>query len=272
MRPDRRSADNGPGRTADPASPSGGRRRPPSPPPRRRRRRKPPRRRKRRKKRRRNRPRCESLGDPKFSRAKYERPSHPWEAERIKTENELLKKYGLKNKKELWRSQYVLRRFRQRARELQARVRTGDKQAEKEREQLLRRLGRLGLLPLQGTTLDDVLALDVEAVLSRRPPTLTFLQGLAFTPRQARQFIVHGHVSVGGRRVTIPGILVSRTQENVIAYDERSGISNDLHPVRQQGQIPGAPASEGIEDEGPDLSGDEPAVPSPPSEPGPKEV
>src|SRR5207249_2846039 len=133
-------------------------------------------------------------------------------------------------------------RFRQRARELQARVRTGDKQAEKEREQLLRRLGRLGLLPLEGTTLDDVLALDVEAVLSRRLQTLTFLKGLAFTPRQARQFIVHGHVSVGGRRVTIPGILVSRTQENVIAYDERSGISNDLHPVRQQGQIPGPPA------------------------------
>src|SRR5207247_6442275 len=237
-------------------------RRPPSPPPRRRRRRKPPRRRKRRKKRRRNRPRCESLGDPKVSRAKFERPSHPWEAERIKAENELLKKYGLKNKKELWRSQYVLRRFRQRARELQARVRTGDKQAEKEREQLLRRLGRLGLLPLEGTTLDDVLALDVEAVLSRRLQTLTFLKGLAFTPRQARQFIVHGHVSVGGRRVTIPGVLVSRTEENVITYDERSAISSDLHPVRQTGQPPAPPAAEGGEDEGPELP-DEPGAPTP---------
>src|SRR5439155_135623 len=130
-----------------------------------------------------------------------------------KAENELLKKYGQKNKKELWRSQYVLRRFRQRARELQARIRTRDKQAEKEREQLLRRLGRLGLLPLEGTTLDDVLALDVEAILSRRLQTLTFLKGLAFTPRQARQFIVHGHVSIAGRRVTIPGILVRRAKE-----------------------------------------------------------
>jgi len=189
------------------------------------------------------------LGDPKFSRAKFERPSHPWEAERIKAENELLKKYGLKNKKELWRSQYVLRRFRQRARELQARIRTRDKQAEKEREQLLRRLGRLGLLPLEGTTLDDVLALDVEAILSRRLQTLTFLKGLAFTPRQARQFIVHGHVSIGGR-----------TQETGITYDERSPISNDLHPVRQQGQIPGPAAADG--EEGPDLSGDEPAAPT----------
>ncbi len=201
------------------------------------------------------------MGDPKFSRAKYERPSHPWEAERIKAENELLKKYGLKNKKELWRSQYTLRRFRQRARELQARVRQKDKQAEKEREQLLRRLGRLGLLPLEGTTLDDVLALDVEAILSRRLQTMTFLKGLAFTPRQARQFIVHGHVSVGGRRVTIPGVLVSRTDENVITYDERSVISSDLHPVRQQGQPtppPAAAGAEGGEDEAP-----EPEPPAP---------
>jgi len=141
-------------------------------------------------------------------------------------------------------------------------VRTGDKQAEKEREQLLRRLGRLGLLPLDGTTLDDVLALDVEAILSRRLQTLTFLKGLAFTPRQARQFIVHGHVSVGGRRVTIPGVLVSRTEENVIAYDERSAISSDLHPVRQTGQPP-APPAEGREDEeGPELP-DEPGAPTP---------
>lgn len=186
------------------------------------------------------------MGDPKFSRARYERPSHPWEGERIKAENELLKKYGLKNKKELWRSQYTLRRFRQRARELQARVRTGDEQAEKEREQLLRRLGRLGLLPLEGTTLDDVLGLDVEALLSRRLQTLTFLKGLAFTPRQARQFIVHGHVSVSGRRVTIPGYVVNRTEENAILYDERSPIANELHPARPGSQMP-APPAEGEE-------------------------
>ncbi len=197
------------------------------------------------------------MGDPKFSRAHFERPSHPWEAERIKTENELLKKYGLKNKKELWRSQYTLRRFRQRARELQALVRTGNKQAEKEREQLLRRLGRLGLLPLDGTTLDDVLGLDVEALLSRRLQTLTFLKGLAFTPRQARQFIVHGHVSIEGRRVTIPGYLVNRQEENAILYDERSPIANDLHPVRQGAQPPAAAA--GAEGEGePEAQGEAP--------------
>src|SRR3989442_12588319 len=104
----------------------------PSRPRRRRRRKRRPRRRKRRRKRRRRkRRRSEPLGDPKFSRAKFERPSHPWEAERIKTENELLKKYGLKNKQELWRSQYVLRRFREHAPGVQAPVGAGHKQGEK---------------------------------------------------------------------------------------------------------------------------------------------
>ena len=208
------------------------------------------------------------MGDPKFSRAKYERPSHPWEGERIKAENVLLKKYGLKNKKELWRSEYRLRHFRQRARELQALVRTGNKQAEKERVELLRRLGTLGLLPLEGTTLDDVLALDVEALLSRRLQTLTFLRGLAFNPRQARQFIVHGHVSVAGRRMTIPGYIVSRAEEVSIGYDERSPISNDLHPARPGSQMP-APPVPGEEAEGPDMEPDEPKEPVGPADTGP---
>jgi len=198
------------------------------------------------------------LGDPKFSRKRYDRPSHPWEGERIKAENELLKKYGLKNKKELWRAQSVLRRFRQRARQLQALVRYGDKQAGKERDELIGRLGRIGLLPTEGATLDDVLSLDVEAVLSRRLQTLAFVKGLAFTPHQARQFIVHGHVAIGTRRVTVPGYIVTRTEEGGIIYDPRSPISHDMHPARPGAPAPEAPPTEG---EGPEAPGGPPAPP-----------
>jgi small subunit ribosomal protein S4 len=172
------------------------------------------------------------LGDPKFPRKKYDRPSHPWEGERIKAENELLSKYGLKNKKELWRAQSFLSSIRGRARELQALVRYGNKQAIKEKDELVARLGRLGLLPVEGATLDDVLALDTEAVLSRRLQTMAYVKGLAFNPRQARQFIVHGHMSVGGRAVRAPGHLVSRVEEEAIVYDPRSPLANDLHPAR----------------------------------------
>jgi small subunit ribosomal protein S4 len=52
------------------------------------------------------------MGDPKFSRRKYDTPSHPWQGVRIKEENELIKKYGLKNKRELWKVQSLLRNYR----------------------------------------------------------------------------------------------------------------------------------------------------------------
>ena len=194
------------------------------------------------------------MGDPKFSRRTYKRPSHPWEAERIKAENELITKYGLKNKRELWKALAILRRFRQRARILQAQIRFRDPQAEKEKTELLRRLGRLGLLPLEGATLDDVLALDVEAVLSRRFQTLAFVKGLAYTPHQARQFIVHGHMSLGDRRVTIPGYLVNRDEEVGIVYDPRSPLAHELHPARPGAQPPAPPAGE--PGEGPELEGE----------------
>jgi len=184
------------------------------------------------------------VGDPKFSRKKYVRPSSPWEAERIKLENELLKKYGLKNKKELWRTQSFLRRFRQRARILQALVRAGDEQAEIVKDELIGKLARLGLLPMEGATLDDVLTLDVEAVLSRRLQTLVFVKGLTFTPRQARQFITHGHISVKGRTVRVPGYIVSRTEEPTVTYDERSPIAHDLHPARATERLEREPVEE----------------------------
>ena len=41
------------------------------------------------------------MGQPRKSRKKYNTPPHPWNAERIKNENKLMTKYGLKNKKEM---------------------------------------------------------------------------------------------------------------------------------------------------------------------------
>jgi small subunit ribosomal protein S4 len=172
------------------------------------------------------------MGDPKFSKRKYESPAQPWEGERIKAENELLQKYGLKNKRELWTAQSLVRRLRAQSRELQARLRTGDPQAKKETEELLGRCGRLALLPADGATLNDVLALNTEAVLARRLQTVVYRKGLAFTPKQARQMIVHGHASVDGRKVTIPGYIVRRGEEEAIDYHETSPLTDDMHPTR----------------------------------------
>src|SRR2546428_458951 len=107
------------------------------------------------------------MGDPKFPRRKFATPFHGWKADRIAEENALQKKYGLKNKKEVWRAKSHLRAFRTRARKLAAQIRTGNPQANLERDQLIARLFKTGLLPSAAATLDDVLGLNVEQILTR---------------------------------------------------------------------------------------------------------
>lgn len=171
------------------------------------------------------------MGNPRFSRKKYETPTHPWQAERIKEENELIKKYGLKNKREVWKAQSLLRNFRRQARELFPKLRMNDKQGGKETEQLIGKLIRLGILQ-ENATLDDVLALNMEAVLSRRLQTMAYMKGLTSTLKQSRQFIVHGHIAVNGRKVTIPGCMVKKDEENLLTYYRTSPLNNEEHSVR----------------------------------------
>lgn len=171
------------------------------------------------------------MGKPKFSRKKYETPSHPWQEDRIKAENELIKKYGLKNKREVWKAETALRKYRGQARELLAKISGGDPQIKKENDQLLMRLTRMNMLH-PNSTLDDVLALETESVLSRRLQTLTYLKGLANTPNQARQLITHGHIAIAGRKVTVPSYIVTKDEESEIGYVADSPLNDMLHPAR----------------------------------------
>ncbi len=172
------------------------------------------------------------MGDPKFLRRTYDTPKHPWEAARMEEERKLLAKYGLKNKRELWKAQSILRRIRRQARELQARLRVGEPQARHETDQLIGRLTRLGVLPAGSPTIDDVLALNTEDLLQRRFEWVVFHRGLAPTANGARQWITHGHFSIGDHRVTRPGYLVPSAEEPMIAYSPTSPLANDDHALR----------------------------------------
>ncbi|RLF57857.1 MAG: 30S ribosomal protein S4, partial [Thermoplasmata archaeon] len=114
------------------------------------------------------------MGDPKRLRKKYETPSHPWEEERIKRENELMKKYGLKNKREIWKAETILRKYRTQARKLLAKVGSEDPVYKRQVEQLMNHLIRMNLVK-PDATLDDCLALTVEDILKRRLQTLVYL-------------------------------------------------------------------------------------------------
>ena len=163
----------------------------------------------------------------------YETPNHPYQGERIAEESDLLGRYGLKNKQELWRAQSELRSYRREARKLLGRV--SDEGESAEDVEFVSRLRRLGILG-ESDELDAVLSLDVTDVLERRLQTVAYRQGLASTPQQARQFIVHGHVTVDGSRVTAPSSKVDVRTEDAIAFDETSPLTDELHPARADNQ------------------------------------
>ncbi|QGN07116.1 30S ribosomal protein S4 [Halorhabdus sp. CBA1104] len=158
----------------------------------------------------------------------YETPNHPFQGERIADEMGLIGQYGLKNKEELWRAQSELRGYRREARRL-----LGRDADEREAEEFLGRLKRLGILGDEDR-LDDVLSLEVTDVLERRLQTVVYRKGLANTVDQARQFITHGHILVEGRRVSIPSKMVAVAEEPSIEFDETSPLADDLHPERAE--------------------------------------
>lgn len=154
------------------------------------------------------------MGDPRKPRKKWIGPRHPWVKERLQQEMELMGKYGLRNKRELWKAQTLARKFRHQARKLLA---LPEHLRKTEEEALLRRLKTLGILR-EDATLDDVLGLTAENVLQRRLQTIVYEKGLASTIYQARQLIVHGHIAINGRRVTSPGYLVKKYEEDSIDF------------------------------------------------------
>ena len=176
------------------------------------------------------------MGKPKFPRRKYDVPLHPWKEARIKSERELIKKYGLKNHREVWKAKTLLRKYRRKARELLAKVGGGDPQINKESTQILYYLTRMSILPAN-CSLDDVLALDTETILSRRLQTLVYHRGFANTISHARQLVSHGHIAIGKRKITIPGYMVQTDEENNIGYVEKSPMNSLSHPARPKSEV-----------------------------------
>ena len=169
------------------------------------------------------------MGDPKFPSKHYNTPSHPWQKIRIEQEKTLIHQYGLKNKREIWKAKTKDRSMRRQARKLTANA--NDEQAQKEKSLLLTKLNRLGMLE-EGSGLEDILRMEPESVLDRRLQTQVYLQGLASTVKQARQLIIHGHISVDGAVNRVPGMIVTKLQEKEIRYSPLSALNSDLHPVR----------------------------------------
>ena len=170
------------------------------------------------------------MGDPKRQRKKFESPKYPWSKDRFESELRILGDYGLRNKRELWRHRTKLSRYRAISREL--RGKSGEDIEQKEK-QLLSKLFSIGLI-FETSNLDNALDLTIKDVLERRLQTIVFRQGLAKTPHQARQLIVHGHISIKGKKITTPSYIVKREEETEISYSLTSPLSKKEHIIHKE--------------------------------------
>lgn len=164
-------------------------------------------------------------------RKKYETPPHPWQKTRIEQEKELMKIYGLKNKREIWKAATIARKIRFYVRYLNAKKAAGFDISEEEKK-FKQKLVRYGLLN-ENSELGEALNITVKDILERRLQTLVLRKGLARTIKQARQLIVHGHIAVGDRVITSPSYLVRKDEEDLIKYNEYSPLSDPNHPLRK---------------------------------------
>ncbi len=94
-------------------------------------------------------------------------------------------------------------------------------------------LAKLGFLSTEATV-DDILDLNVRDLMERRLQTMVFRNGLSKSIHQARQLVTHGHISIAGRIVTVPGYIVRKEEETRLAFHGLSPLNNPQHPARGQ--------------------------------------
>jgi small subunit ribosomal protein S4 len=150
----------------------------------------------------------------------YETPNRAWNEERIQREDQLREQYGLKNKEEIYKAYSQLRTFRRQARKL-----VGEED-EQQKEQILSKANRLGLVK-SDAEITDLLTLNVEDILNRRLQTAVDRRGHADSPKHARQLVTHGRVKVDGKKVNIPGYMLTQTEEKTIEVEEPSEPSEE---------------------------------------------
>lgn len=136
-----------------------------------------------------------------------------FDSERIKEENGLVKKYGLKNKREIWKADAIVKRIRELAKKHIT-------SSTAEQEKFISRLAEKGFLK-RNSQIDDVLDLKMESILERRLQTIVLKKGLAKTAKEARQAIVHKRIFMNDHVVDIPSYSVNLKEEDSVELKKK---------------------------------------------------
>ena len=150
------------------------------------------------------------MGDIRKQHKKFAKPLNLFDVNRIKEDNSIIRKYGLKNKREIWKADFSIAKLRGEAKEI---IKNPSRQAEF--------LAKLRTMGFEVKTIDDVLGLHKEDWLERRLQTIVFKRGLAHTTHEARQLIVHRHIAVKGEVVSIPSFIVLKDLESHVSVRKK---------------------------------------------------
>ncbi len=145
----------------------------------------------------------------------YSKPKKAFEKERILEEEEIKKEFGLKNKKEIWRSESKIKSIRDRVKKLIS--------ADSEKQEAF--FNRLKKIGLDVNSIADVLSLNKKDYLKRRLQTIVVLKKIATTQKSARQLITHKKIFVDGNVINSPSYLVPIALENKISLKTKQKIS-----------------------------------------------
>ena len=143
---------------------------------------------------------------------KYSKPKQPFNKERLIEEEGIKKEFGLKNKKEIWKSDSMIKSIKRRAKKLIS--------ANKEDQKLL--FARLKKIGLTTDSIADVLSLDKTDYLKRRLQTIIVMKKIATTSKGARQLITHKKIIVGANVVDSPSYIVPVELENKISLKTKT--------------------------------------------------
>ncbi len=177
------------------------------------------------------------MGDIKRKRKMFSRPKKLYDRTRMDEENVLIKKYGLKNKREIWKAKTAVSGLRRRAKTL-----IGKDMAEQ--QSFFDKLNKKGMAV---SDVSDVLALTEENIFERRLQTMLVKKKLATTAKGARQLIVHKNVLVDGKIVNIPSFVVTLELEDKLMLKEKK-VKAVKEEAPVEAEVTEEVAEEGAED------------------------
>jgi len=180
------------------------------------------------------------MGDPKLPRRVWKKPKRPLNYELKMEELKTVGTFGLRTKRELWKTNTELSRIRHQARSLLA---LRQEVREEKEPILMKSLAKIGLVS-NDATLDDVLNLNVDDLLSRRLQTIVSKKMGFKTPYQARQAVIHGHIMIGDRKIDIPSYTVTVGEEDSIHFTPESKIPEMLEKTKSEPEVIETPTEE----------------------------